>query len=120
MADRFDQFHGQVTAYPFTFTGTDAVNIVPAATGVVQIPVYGYITCGGGSTALSITDTGGTSLSNGTAGGMMIDKGIVFGYSPYGVLKASTVSTGINMQSTVAGATLSGCLMVKAEKQSYS
>jgi len=120
MADKFDEFHGQVTAYPFAFTGTSAVNIVPAATGVVQIPLYGYITCGGGSTALSITDTGGASLGNGSASGLMIDKGVAFGYSPYGIFKASTVSTGINMQSTVAGATLSGCLMVKAEKQSYS
>lgn len=120
MADRFDEFHGQVTAYPFTFTGTSAVNVVPAVTGVKQIPLYGYVTCGGGSTALTITDTGGTSLANGTAGGLQMDKGIVWQYSPYGIFKASAVDTGINMQSTVVGATLSGCLMVKAERQSLS
>ena len=119
MADRFDEYHGQVTHTPFALTGTAATTIVTGVTGQVIIPLSGHITCSS-SVCVTLSDTNSTNLSNGTFAGMQIDSGIVWAHNPHGCLKPTGTGYGIRIQLSAVGPTVSGMLVTKNEVQSYS
>lgn len=119
MNPSFSAYFGQVAQYPFTIAGTTETTIASGVSGCKLVPLSGYITCGGGTAAVTIKDTDGTALAHGTAGGLLISAGIVWNHNPHGAFSATATGKGIKIQGDNASATVAGCLTCVIEKQSY-
>lgn len=117
MSDRFDEFHGQYSHAPFSLTGTAATTIAAGITaGSSTLILTGGFIVSSGDVGLTIKDTAGNHLGQGSGAPLALGRGIVFPHNPAGHCAPTAVGEGIVLQLDATGKTVGGCLTFKIQQ----